>query len=969
MTTSSSVKFEEQGILQYPAPNSLFSVEDPDSVWLIESGKLDIFLLGVKDRELAGARHHVFRLEEGRALFGVGQHFEDMRLVASAVPGTSLLYLSQARFRETARQVGEGLALLEQWVADLASAVTTDESPLGRIMHLEPNQTVTVPEPTRVVFPEQGLVWVIHRKGGSLFMRNFKVASVSGPVFFPVTKYGWLQSSPNSEIYSVDSGAFCLADPEWQGLKRFHATAMACLALKRQNEAEKEKDLMQARKTADAALFQSSLIRLTAPMQKVRTFLEGQESCRHPVFLACQVIGKHLGLKIKPHPDMVRGLRVADPLAAVAKTSGIRVRKVALKGKWWKQDIGPLLAFEEEGKKPLALLPRSARSYELCDPAENTAVPVTNESAAGLAPFAYMLYRPFPAKKLDGFDLLRFGLRGCKNELFTVVLMGIAAGLMGLVTPVVTGIIFDRLIPGAERGQLMQMSAFLLISAVATALFTLVRSFAVLRLEGKLDASIQAAVWDRLLSLPVSFFRNYSSGDLAQRSLGITTIRQVLTGTTLAAVLGGIFSISSFFLLFYYSWMLALLASALVGLAVLLTLICGVIQVRLQRQISKLSGNISSMLLQFVTGIAKFRISGTEGRVFAVWAREFAQKKEIAVRAQGISNILAVFTSAFPIISIGAIFYYHESLMSQAQASRLSTGDFIAFLTAFMQFLLVTLILSSAIVNALNIVPIYERAQPIFHALPETTEAKSSPGRLTGAIEISRVTFGYKPDAPPVLRDLSLTIQPGQFVAFVGASGSGKSTLFRLLLGFETPQSGAIYFDGQDLAGLDAEEVRRQIGVVLQSSRPISGSIYENIVGSSQLTVEDAWEAAGLAGIDEDIKAMPMGLHTYVSDGGGGISGGQRQRLMIARAIVARPRILMFDEATSALDNRTQGIVSRSLKSLQATRVVIAHRLTTIMKADCIFVLNKGQIVQAGTYDQLIEQEGLFRDSARRQMI
>jgi NHLM bacteriocin system ABC transporter ATP-binding protein len=968
MPTSLSAKFEDQGVFQYPAPNALFSVEDPNTVWLIDAGKLDVFMVAMKDGKPVGARHHLLRVEEGQALFGVGHHFEDMTLVASAVPGTSLLHLPVSRFRETARQVNEGLALLEQWIASLTQAVATGESPGGRIAHLEANQTVTIPEPTRVVFPEQGLVWASHLKGASFFLRNFSLP-LTGPGFFPVTKYGWLQSAPNSEIYSVDSSTFCQVDSEWQGLERFHATAMVCLGLKRQSDAEKEKDLMQARKAADAALFQSSLMRLTAPIQETKTLADAPENCRHPVFLACQTVGNYLGLTIKPHPDMIRGVRLADPIGAVAKASGVRVRKVALKGTWWKEDIGPLLAFREEDKKPLALLPRSARSYELFDPAENLTIPVNSESAALLVPFAFMLYRPFPARKLGVFDLLKFGMRGCQNEVLMLVAVGIATGLMGLITPVAAGIIFDRLIPGAERSQLIQMSVFLLICAVATSLFMLVRSFAVLRLEGKVDASLQAAVWDRLLSLPVSFFRNYSSGDLAERSLGITTIRQVLTGTALAALLGGIFSTTSFFLLFYYSTTLAVLACVLVGIAFVVTLVCGGLQVRFQREISRLSGSISSMLLQFITGIAKFRVSGTEGRVFAVWAREFAKKKELAVRARKISNILAVFTSVFPIFSLGAIFYFHQTFLSQPQSGQLSTGDFIAFLIAFTQFLTTMLILGSAIVAAANIVPLYERALPIFQALPETTQAQSSPGQLAGAIEVSRVTFGYKADVPPVLRDLSITILPGQFVAFVGPSGSGKSTLLRLLLRFETPQSGAIYYDGQDLAGLDAEEVRRQIGVVLQSSRPISGSIFENIVGSSQLTIEDAWEAARLAGIEEDIKAMPMGLHTYLSDGGGGISGGQRQRLMIARAIVNRPRILIFDEATSALDNRTQGIVSNSLQSLQATRVVIAHRLTTIMKADRIFVLNKGQIVQSGTYEELMEQDGLFRKSAKRQMI
>jgi ATP-binding cassette subfamily C protein len=388
----------------------------------------------------------------------------------------------------------------------------------------------------------------------------------------------------------------------------------------------------------------------------------------------------------------------------------------------------------------------------------------------------------------------------------------------------------------------------------------------------------------------------------------------------------------------------------------------------MQRQMAMIGGKISSMLLQFIVGIAKFRVSGTEGRAFAVWAKEFAKKKVIATKARQISMVTTIFFAVFPTFCLGTIFYYQQSLAAEPGSTKITTGDFFAFFSAFSQVMAAVVSVSAAIIAVVAVIPFYERAKPIFNAIPEVTEAKTSPGRLTGAIEVSHVTFRYAENAPPALRDVSISARPGQFIAIVGASGSGKSTLLRLLLGFEAPESGAVYFDGQDLSGLDTQEVRRQMGVVLQSSRPISGSIFQNIVGSAPLTVEDAWEAARLAGIDEDIRKMPMQLHTYLSDGGGGISGGQRQRLMIARAIAPRPRIVLFDEATSALDNQTQAIVSRSLDALQATRIVIAHRLSTIMNATRIFVLDKGEVVQSGTYQELISQDGVFKELAKRQM-
>jgi ABC-type bacteriocin/lantibiotic exporter with double-glycine peptidase domain len=275
--------------------------------------------------------------------------------------------------------------------------------------------------------------------------------------------------------------------------------------------------------------------------------------------------------------------------------------------------------------------------------------------------------------------------------------------------------------------------------------------------------------------------------------------------------------------------------------------------------------------------------------------------------------------------------------------------------------------MTGAIVTVLAIVPLYERAKPILHSLPEVDAAKADPGRLRGDIEVSHLSFSYQAaDGPQILRDLSLSIRAGQFVAIVGPSGSGKSTLLRCLLGFEQPSSGAIFYDGQDMSVVDITAIRRQLGVVLQNGQILPGDIFKNIVGASGLTLDDAWEAARLCGLEQDIKDMPMGMHTVVV--GGGLSGGQQQRLLIARAIVHKPRIIYFDEATSALDNKTQALVSASLEQLDATRIVIAHRLSTVRNADLIVVLEGGLVREQGTFEQLMERNGLFAQLAARQI-
>jgi NHLM bacteriocin system ABC transporter ATP-binding protein len=965
-----ALKLEELGSLQSPVSNRPFSIQDPSSIWIVQSGKLDLFLTVSRNKQV-GARHHLLRIEEGHAVFGFAEVDNDIRLMASALPGTKLLWLSQSRLREITA-VGEAkedaiLSYLEDWISAL-SVLLPGNVGSPTFLTLEAGGNLALHDKPRAVAPKEGILWVTHRKGSSRFLGNTDAPPVEGTGFFPVSRRGWLETAAGSVLYAVPSDTLHRENPGSRDLTEFHRNAMFCLIQELHLAEQKERIQFETRSTSDAALMDRALLQLAAPLLATPEVDLGDENFVDPLLMACQVVGNKLAIKMKPHPDMRHAVKPKNPVTLIAKASNVRVRRVALRGAWWEEDSGPMLVFGDKDNRPMALLPPSPGTYDLYDPAKRQTIRVNAEVAVSLNPFGYIFYRPFPARKLGVLDLLRFGVQGCEGELLTILMVGGAVGVLGIVTPFGTGIIFDSIIPGAERNQLVRMSLFLLMCAISSALFALAQTFATLRLEGKMDAAIQAAVWDRLLSLPVPFFRQYSSGDLAMRSLGIIQIRRALTGSTLTSVVSGVFSIFSFALLFYYRWKLAILATVLVAVAFLISTAVGYWQVRYQRQVVTASGYISNMVLQLISGIAKVRVAGAEGRAFAAWAREFAQQKQRSLRSRRLSNSLTVFTSVFPVICLAGIFYYNAYLTAQPNAKPFSTGHFLAFLVAFIQFLMATLMMSSSMVSVLNVVPLYERAKPIFSTLPEVSAAKTSPGKLNGAVEVSHVTFRYRQDTPLVLHDLSVSIRPGEFVAFVGPSGSGKSTLFRLLLGFETPESGSIYYDGQDLTGLDVQEVRREMGVVLQNGRLFTGDIFTNIVGSAALTLEDAWEAARLAGIDGDIRRMPMGMHTLISEGGGGISGGQRQRMLIARAIVGRPRVLLFDEATSALDNKTQDIVSRSLESLQATRIVIAHRLNTVINADRIFVLDKGTLVQNGTFQELMAQEGLFQELARRQL-
>ena len=962
-------RLEEQGVILDLHSGVPFSLQDPEKIWVVLEGKLDLFLVEMRNGEPAGARHHIMRVEGGNPVMGFSKQTDAaFGVIANPAMGSKVFCLQLKQLQQAAAGSPESaLALIDKWVENLGSAVADKPAP-KEFHQVSPGAEILVEGKPTAILPLMGVVWVRQVGGSSHLWGDDQAAPIEPGSLFPVSRGVWLDCSPSALVGCLDTRAWLEADPQWGGLRHFQEQIFAYLVLQWRRNEQKEKARLRAVAAADANVFEAALYKLAEPLQgEDKTLLGLDAGALDPLLQVCRLVGSATGIQIPPVPRALEFLKQRDPVSAIAQAARVRSRQVMLKGMWWNQESGPMVGFLDQEKRPVALLP-GPQGYQLYDPGARAKTLVDEKLAAKLSGFAYVFYRPFPSKALTLRDIISFGLKDCGGDLATVLFMGLAAGLLGMATPVLTGIIFDTLIPGAQRVTLAEFSIFLVLSAVATALFMLTRSLATLRLQSKMEASIQAAVWDRLLGLPVPFFRNFTSGDLARRSLGISQIREALTGSALSSILTGIFSITSCALMFYYSWRLALIAAALVFGSFLVFMSCGWLQVRILRDVSALGGRLAGMTLQFINGIAKFRVAGTEARAFAVWAREFAKQRVLAMRARKISNLVAIFNSAFPVLAWATIFYSAASLMNTPNAPMLSTGEFLAFMAAFVQFSTGALELSSAIISVLNVIPLYERAKPILTALPEVTTAQTAPPDLSGSIDIHHVSFRYRDEGPLVLRDLSLGISPGQFVAFVGPSGSGKSTLFRLLLGFETPGSGSIYYDGQDLDELDVQAVRRQIGVILQNSRVMSGSIFRNIVGDGTLTIDDAWDAARLAGLEEDLKTMPMGMHTVVSEGGGGLSGGQRQRLLIARAIVRKPRILLFDEATSALDNRTQAIVSQSLKALNATRVVIAHRLSTVMHADRICVLDKGSLVETGTYDELMAQEGIFTRMAKRQL-
>ncbi|WP_375471609.1 NHLP family bacteriocin export ABC transporter peptidase/permease/ATPase subunit [uncultured Nostoc sp.] len=962
--------------------NESLLLDDPETIWLVKSGYLALFAIAVNDGIPEGTRRYLFSSTAGQAMFAIAPSLggKQQEVLAVSLEETEILKVSRADFNQLFADANkEVVTLIERWIYQLGSVLAGITTPTTPTSLPKTRQFSLVKDQ---IFQPHQISWVQIFQGRARWMGFEELALTSASGMLPLAENMWLQADNTVELKSVNTAEIADINSLLGGLSQLQTYFLHCINLLQRQEMDAELLRFQARERLESQVMQETLAELASVLPQPKSdrlnnslgFSSSLDATDpdQALLIAAGAVGRALGIKIHLPAASENSNRVQDPVEAIARASRIRVRRIQLRDNWWQKDCGAMLAFTLADKLPVALLPVSDTRYELYVPGERRPISVDAQIAAALAKTAYAFYRPLPDKKLKTFDLLQFALQGHYKELIIVLVMGITISLLGMLTPQATAILIDRAIPDANRGLLSQIAVGLVAAAFGGMLFQLALGFATIRLETFADSSTQAAVWDRLLNLKVSFFRSFSVGDLDSRVTAITQIRQRLGNTVLKTIFSSLFSLLNLGLLFYYNVSLALIACAVALINIAVTIISGVLIVRKVRPLLELQGQIFGVMVQLINGVAKLRVAKAETRAFAYWGKQYTHQLKLMLSTQGIEDSLAVINQVLPVLTTAALFWFATSLIGQPQTLRggsLSTGTFLAFNVAFGTFINGATSLSSTVVEVLQVLPLWQRAQPILQAEPEISSAQADPGRLSGKLVVDRVTFRYRDDGPLTLDDINIRAEPGEFIAIVGPSGSGKSTLLRLLLGFEFPKSGTIYYDGQDLASLDVHAVRRQLGVVLQNSRLMSASIFENITSGALVTMDEAWEAAQMAGFADDVAAMPMQMHTIVSEGGSNLSGGQRQRLLIARALVLKPRILLFDEATSALDNRTQAIVSESLQQLKVTRVAIAHRLSTIQNADRIYVLANGKVVQQGSFVELGNQLGLFAQLMMQQLL
>ena len=687
------------------------------------------------------------------------------------------------------------------------------------------------------------------------------------------------------------------------------------------------------------------------------SFLEGED-----VNDAIEALIKYFGIRERTIPANVRDLE--GRLDYLLSSSDIMYRKVTLEEGWHEDAMGVLITNLTENGAVITVMRDAAGVYSYQDPLTGRTVHVTRAQEKKIGNEAYCFYRPLPLRKITLKDLIQYMASTLSSwDIAAFVMASMAITMVGMILPKLNHILMGEVVTYGSYQLLGAVIGFMFFATVGSFLLAIIKQLLLSRIRVKLSVNVQAAAMMRVLSLPPDFFKKYNSGELSQYLGYMNSLCTTLVDSIFSTAITGVFSLVYLTQIFSYARSLVIPSLVVTVLTLAIGIAANAAQAEINKEQMDLAAKERGLSYALINGIEKIRLSGAENRVFAKWIELYVRDADLKFNPPVIVKMQRVFSAAVTLVGTIVMYYI-------AVRTGVSVADYYAFNAAYGYISGALAAITSVAMTAATIVPSLELIRPLLDAEPEKHTGRESVASITGNIELSHVTFRYEKEGRKILDDLSLRIPARQYVAIVGKTGCGKSTLVRLLLGFEKPETGAIFYDRKDIQTLDLGSLRKCIGTVLQEGDLFGGSIFENItISAPNLTLDQAWEAAEIAGIADDIRAMPMGMGTMLQEGSGSISGGQKQRIMIARAVAPKPRLLLLDEAMSALDNITQKQVSEALDRMKCTRVVIAHRLSTIRHCDRILVMDAGKIVEDGTYEQLIELGGVFAELVERQRL
>ncbi len=946
--------------------NRPIHLSDPGILCFVAEGSVDVFAARLRADGVPSDFKHLLRAGAGRLLFPAAEGLTGTVLVIKGLPG-SALRLMPLDALDGAGCDEQVVEQVETWVSEVSEAVTREFTYRPRIDRLLLAEAAEQPvEAGETLSTRRGVVWMSGGDAGLTYLGT-EEGDPDGPGVVPVTPTSWVTLSRSANVRCVATEELQVEGRLMSALANFNDMALSA------------DDLNRRLLLTDVANLQTS----TAEFRQ-----RGEQNARRRLFgvldpgarldgddlalpQALQLVGRHEGIAFHmPHGRAQRpGADAEEPtLADVLMASGVRMRRVALRRqqRWWLGDSGAMLAIRRDDGAPVALLPGSMGRYRMVEPESGRVRQVNANRADSLEQEAYFFYCPLPddgpvkARQLSGLALHRAGA-----DMARLVAAGMLAGIAMLVPPVLLGAFVGQALPSGSLQTLVALTLGAVLIALLLGVLQMMQGTALMRLEGRMAARAGAALWLRMLDLPSGFFRRFTAGDLATRAMALYELRDKVSGVVVAAMLSVLFLLPTFALLFLYIAALGWLCLALGLTSLSITLALGLMQTPYHRRRLAVTRQLTGTLLQLIGGVAKLRTAGAEGMAFIMWARGYRELKQTEMKLGTYQEHLMAFTAAVPLFASAALF----ALALTVGGDDLAVGSFLVVYAAFMVFNGAVVQLGGAFSAVAAILPAVQQVQPILTERPRNLASDLPAPELKGEVLLDHVSFRYSDDGPLVLNDVTIHALPGEFIALVGESGAGKSTIFRLALGLERPQLGAVYFDGHDLNRLNWSSVRNKIGTVPQDAHLRPQTVLDNIIGiDGELSEDEAWRAARLARVDADIAAMPMRMYTVSSESAAAFSGGQVQRFMLAAALARSPKVLLLDEATNWLDNRTQADIMEQIEQISVTRIISAHRLSTIRRADRIYVLQGGRVVQEGTFEELMEEEGVFRDLVRRQL-
>lgn len=811
---------------------------------------------------------------------------------------------------------------------------------------------------------EQELCWLQVQKGSVCAWGVPHLTIHDATLYYPVTSEEWFKCQSGSIVELFPSHSDLLLNEfAWQGFFLFQRHFLSLMANVFENQQQTQRKDTKLRIQRDHHLLGQSIQELQSllnPQLKIPPIPK-----EDLLFHACQIVGNPLELKFQWSK---RGLgNTEEHLQNLCINSRIFYRRMRLLGTWWEKHFFPVLAFKGSEELPVALIPTSSGNYQIIDPMDLSKTPLTEENAGQLLPVGYLFYRQLKEPRLTFRQIWNFVIGQRRREWATLLFLMLCGTVASLIFPFLTRLLFDNVIPNRNDTLLIEIALGSIVVAVTTLAFNYGREVMILRLESLSDHDLEMAIWQRLIQMPMRFFRRHSLYDLMTYTSAVSSIRQQMVSHSVGVIFNAFFSIIYLIMMFYFNWLLAIVGVGILAVAILAMVIPAFFGIHYGRQLLERQIQANNKMLEMVEALSKVRLAGAEARLFHRWEHAFARMVKIDLKRLFLQLKAGTFNLFWSNAGTWIIYLFVILLLFSQKAGspvliNLSLGNFLAFVSVFGLLSNALIQMSGTLLNVIGVIPLWEKVKAVAESEIEETAVRSDPGTLQGGLQIDRLTFGYQKEVPPIIQDISLTIHPGESIALVGPSGGGKTTLLKLILGFEQSDQGSVYYDNKDIKGLNLQALRRQLGVVFQTGDIFDGSIIDNINSGRHYSEEEVKTALHLIGADSLIQELAMGVRTVLTNGGLSLSGGQRQMILLARAVVGRPKILILDEATSSLDNHKQRIVYENLNRLSMTQIIVAQRLNVIQHVNRIYVIDKGKIIDTGTYSELANRPGLFAD-------